>query len=309
MAGGVALNCVANGKILKENIFDNIWIQPAAGDAGGALGCALFAEYQYYNRDREVGRTVQKGSYLGPKFSNQYILNFLDENHYKYACYENEELYKVIAGLLEKKNVIGLCHGRMEYGPRALGNRSIIADPRSDEMQSKLNLKIKCRESFRPFAPSVLEEKEEEYFELNVPSPYMLLVANVKENRCTGFNVKEYLNKNAYNMLPVVNAKRSGIPAVTHVDYSARIQTVNENDNPYYYNVIKEFSKISGCDCIVNTSFNVRGEPIVCTPEDAYRCFMRTEMDILVLENYVLYKSEQPTYKEDKDWREEYGLD
>lgn len=309
MAGGVALNCVANGKILKENIFDNIWIQPAAGDAGGALGCALFAEYQYYNRDREAGRTVQKGSYLGPKFSNQYILNFLDENHYKYVCYENEELYKVIAGLLEKKNVIGLFHGRMEYGPRALGNRSIIADPRSDEMQSKLNLKIKFRESFRPFAPSVLEEKEEEYFELNVSSPYMLLVANVKEDRCTGFNVKEHLNKNAYNMLPVVNAKRSDIPAVTHVDYSARIQTVNENDNPYYYNVIKEFSKISGCDCIVNTSFNVRGEPIVCTPEDAYRCFMRTEMDILVLENYVLYKSEQPTYKEDKDWREEYGLD
>ncbi len=310
MAGGVALNCVANGKILKENIFDNIWIQPAAGDAGGALGCALFAEYQYYNKPRTVGRTTQKGSYLGPDFSNQYIADFLDKNHYSYVKYEDEEkLYKIIAELLEKKNVIGLFHGRMEYGPRALGNRSIIADPRSDEMQSKLNLKIKFRESFRPFAPSVLEEKEEEYFELDVPSPYMLLVANVKKERCLGFNAKEFLDQNDYNMLPVVNAKRSDIPAVTHVDYSARIQTVNMGDNPYYYNIIKEFSKISGCDCIVNTSFNVRGEPIVCTPEDAYRCFMRTEMDILVLENCVLYKSEQPEYKEEKDWREEYELD
>lgn len=310
MAGGVALNCVANGKILRENIFDDIWVQPAAGDAGGALGCALYAEYQYFKNKREVEVTRQRGSYLGPSYSNQFIQDYLKVNNYPHEIFDNyERLFARIAKLLTEEKVIGLFHGNMEFGPRALGNRSIIADPRSADMQSKLNLKIKFRESFRPFAPSVLEEKVQDYFELSKPSPYMLFVSNVRKDRCISMDVENSLAENEYNMLPVVNTKRSDIPAVTHVDYSARIQTVNKNENYYFYRIIEEFSKLTGYDCIVNTSFNVRGEPIVCTPEDAYRCFMRTEMDALVLENCILYKDEQPSFGEDENWKEEYELD
>ncbi len=310
MAGGVALNCVANGKLLKERIFDEIWIQPAAGDAGGALGCALYAEYSQRRGSKKVRNTFQRGSYLGPEFDNDKILLFLQSNEYSYHLYQDsKELYDKIAHEVAEQKVIGLFHGRMEYGPRALGNRSIIADARSVDMQTKLNLKIKYRESFRPFAPSVLQEDVAEYFELNEASPYMLLVANVKQGRCEPFVVGNELDDNQYDMLSVVKQRRSDIPAVTHVDYSARIQTVNEQDNPYYYNVIKAFKKKTGCSVIVNTSFNVRGEPIVCTPEDAYRCFMRTEMDVLVLENCILYKEEQKPLEQDTDWQKEFELD
>lgn len=309
MAGGVALNCVANGKILRERIFEDIFIQPAAGDAGGALGCALYAEYMMHNTSREVGITKQNGSYLGPSYSEKEIEEYLQKNEYQYHQYGEEDLYKKIAELLEQEKIIGLFHGRMEYGPRALGNRSIIADPRSGEMQSKLNLKIKYRESFRPFAPSVLKEQVSDYFEMDVESPYMLLVANVVEQRRKNFDIAEQLECHNNDLLPVVNEVRSDVPAITHVDYSARIQTVDESDNPYYYNVIKEFYKLTGCGCIVNTSFNVRGEPIVCSPDDAYKCFMRTDMDVLVMENCILYKSEQKSFEEKDDWRKIYELD
>lgn len=311
LAGGVALNCVANGKLLNEKIFDHIWIQPAAGDAGGALGSALYLYYNWLDKERKTdGKDTQKGSYLGNQYSSRAVRNFLIENGYKYHQYENEtELYARIAECLASEKVIGLFHGRMEFGPRALGNRSIIADARSKEMQSKLNLKIKFRESFRPFAPSVLNEKVNEYFELDEESPYMLLVENVKEDRRLPFNLKDYLNEENHNLLPIVNEMRSDIPAVTHVDYSARIQTVDEETNPYYYNIIKEFEKLTDCGVIVNTSFNVRGEPIVCSLKDAYECFMRTNMDVLVLENCVLLKEEQEEWTEDTDWREKYELD
>jgi len=311
LAGGVALNCVANGKLLNEKIFDHIWIQPAAGDAGGALGAALYLYYNWLDIERKTdGKDTQKGSYLGNQYSSRAVRNYLIENGYKYHQYENEtELYACIAEQLASEKVIGLFHGRMEFGPRALGNRSIIADARSKEMQSKLNLKIKFRESFRPFAPSILKEKVNEYFELDEESPYMLLVENVKEDRRLSFNLKDYLNEENHNLLPIVNEMRSDIPAVTHVDYSARIQTVDEETNPYYYNVIKEFEKLTGCSVIVNTSFNVRGEPIVCSLKDAYECFMRTNMDVLVLENCVLLKKEQEAWTEDTDWREKYELD
>lgn len=310
MAGGVALNCVANGKLVKEGVFDDIWIQPAAGDAGGALGCALYAEYLQSDVPIHTSRTKQGGSYLGPGFSKEEVEKYLDENGYVYHKINHEQqLYDVIAQKIAEQNVIGLFHGRMEYGPRALGNRSIIADARAVDMQTRMNLKIKYRESFRPFAPSVLEEDVSEYFELNRKSPHMLLVADVKEELRNEFEAQLSLEKSGYNMLEVVNQKRSAIPAVTHVDYSARIQTVNEEDNPYYYGVIRAFKERTGCSVIVNTSFNVRGEPIVCTPEDAYRCFMRTEMDILVLENCILYKSEQKPLENDADWRQEFVLD
>ena len=309
LAGGVALNCVANGKIKNSGIFKNIWIQPAAGDAGGSLGCALYAAYQYDNIIRKAnGIDSQKGSYFGPAYTEEEIENYLKENAYPYHIYQ-DNLFSKIAELLAEEKVIGLFHGRMEFGPRALGNRSIIADARSETMQVKLNQKIKFRESFRPFAPSVLREDVSEYFELEDESPYMLLVENVQQKRRNEAYLQKDLEKYNCNMLEIVKQKRSDIPAVTHVDYSARIQTVSEDTNPYYYRVIEEFKKLTGYGVIVNTSFNVRGEPIVCTPKNAYECFMRTDMDILVLENCILYKEEQPPHEEKSDWRNLYTLD
>lgn len=311
LAGGVALNCVANGKVLKEQIFKNIWIQPAAGDAGGALGAALFAYYKCYGKERVAGvQDSQQGSYLGPCYSQSEIEEFLNQEQYPYQAYTDEKkLYERIAEELDSQKVIGLFHGRMEYGPRALGNRSIIADPRSEQMQSKLNLKIKYRESFRPFAPSVLLEREKDYFNLEKESPYMLLVDTIKEEKQISYDLEKTLTEEKDNLLAVVNQKRSDIPAVTHIDYSARIQTVTREKNEYYYEVIKAFEKKTGCGVIVNTSFNVRGEPIVCTPKQAYECFMRTEMDVLVLENCILLKEEQPEFHESENWREKYELD
>jgi len=310
LAGGVALNCVANGVLQRKKIFKNIWVQPAAGDAGGALGAALFYYYQQCDNERicDDKNDFQKASYLGPAFSKEYVEDFLKTKNYVYHKFDNQGVfYKKVAELLNDKKVIGLFNGRMEYGPRALGNRSIIADSRDPQMQSKLNLKIKYRESFRPFAPSVLEEDMAGYFKMDCKSPYMLLCADVQDVRRTEFDLeKEMLDE---NMLPVINKVRSDIPAVTHVDYSARIQTVNENDNPVYYGIIKAFKKLTGCSVIINTSFNVRGEPIVCTPEDAYMCFMRTEMDVLILENCILYKEEQNNLEVDESWREQYELD
>ena len=312
LAGGVALNCVANGKLLKEKVFDKIWIQPAAGDAGGALGCALYAYYNYSGGAKRTAgkKDLLKGSYLGPGFDSVEIKSYLDKNRLCYEEYKNKDtLYKIIAKALSMQKVVGWFQGRMEFGPRALGNRSILADARSEKMQSKLNLKIKYRESFRPFAPSVLREKADDFFELEDESPYMLFVAPVKEDRLLKFDKNELLQRHHDDMLPLVSVKRSDIPAITHVDYSARIQTVSEETNYDYYHLLLEFEKITGYGVIINTSFNVRGEPIVCTPEDAYRCFMRTEMDILVLENYILYKENQPQYEDKEDWRDTYELD
>lgn len=307
LAGGVALNCVANGKVLRENIFDDIWIQPAAGDAGGALGAALFTWYQYLGNERKADNKndFQKGSYLGPEFDNLFIKNFLKGKNIPYKEVPDEELTSLTADLIAQENVIGWFQGRMEFGPRALGNRSIIGDARSKKMQSIMNLKIKFRESFRPFAPSVLEEKISEYFEIDRPSPYMLLVADVKKERQKKMTDEE----NKLFGIDKLNIIRSDIPAITHVDYSARIQSVSKKTNPLYHRLISEFDKKYGCGVIINTSFNVRGEPIVCTPEEAYTCFMRTEMDYLVLGNFILDKKEQPEFKEDKNWREEFGLD
>ncbi len=311
LAGGVALNCVANGKLMREKIFDYIWVQPAAGDAGGALGAALHGSFAQLGVKREIKkRGLQPGSYLGPAFSSEEIKKYLDEQHCVYKEYaDTETLYRDVAYLLSKKNVVGFFNGRMEFGPRALGGRSILADPRDKEMQSKLNLKIKYRESFRPFAPSVLAEKASDYFDMDYESPYMLFVAEVKESRRKPFKIKDHVTQEKVNLLPIVNLERSDIPAVTHVDYSARVQTVFKDDNPNYYKLISEFEKITGCSVVVNTSFNVRGEPVVCTPEDAYLCFMRTDMDILVLENFVLLKKDQPKFIDDKDWRNTYELD
>ena len=307
LAGGVALNCVANGKVLRENIFDDIWIQPAAGDAGGALGAALFTWYQYLGNERKADNKndFQKGSYLGPEFDNSFIKNFLKKKNIPYKELSDEELTSLTADLIAQENVIGWFQGRMEFGPRALGNRSIIGDARSKKMQSIMNLKIKFRESFRPFAPSVLEEKISEYFEIDRPSPYMLLVADIKKER----QKKMTDDENKLFGIDKLNIVRSDIPAITHVDYSARIQSVSKETNPLYHRLISEFDKKYGCAVIINTSFNVRGEPIVCSPEEAYTCFMRTEMDYLVLGNFILDKKEQPEFKEDKNWREEFGLD
>ena len=307
LAGGVALNCVANGKILRENIFDDIWIQPAAGDAGGALGAALFTWYQYFNNPREADNKTdfQKGSYLGPEFSVNQIEQFLKSNNIKGHKLSDEDLYNKCADLLNSENVIGWFQGRMEFGPRALGNRSIIGDARSSKMQSVMNLKIKFRESFRPFAPAVLEDKVSDYFEIDHPSPYMLLVADVRKERRVPMSEEE----KSYFGIKKLNVKRSDIPAVTHVDYSARIQTISQTTNPRFYSLVAEFDKKHGSAVVVNTSFNVRGEPIVCTPEDAYRCFMRTDMDVLALGNYLLYKDEMNPLENDSDWRKEFELD
>lgn len=312
LAGGVALNCVANGKVKNSGIFKNIWIQPAAGDAGGSLGCALYAAYQFdSSADRVcVGdlEDFQKGSYLGPSYSMEEIKDYLEKGSYPYHVV-SDDIHEEVAKLLASGKVIGLFQGRMEFGPRALGNRSIIADARLENMQVKLNQKIKYRESFRPFAPSVLKEDVADYFELSGESPYMLLVENVNEERRETVHVQEDLKKYNNDMLEIVKQKRSDIPAVTHVDYSARIQTVSEETNFYYYRIISEFKKLTGCSVIVNTSFNVRGEPIVCTPQNAYKCFMRTDMDVLVLESCILYKEEQSTFQERSDWRDRYVLD
>lgn len=310
LAGGVALNCVANGKILNSNIFENLWIQPAAGDAGGCLGAALYASYQYAGIERKIEKTdSQKGSYLGPEYSSGEIEQYLQDNQYCYHKCNKDILFTKIAEELANGKVIGLFHGRMEFGPRALGNRSIIADARSEEMQVRLNKKIKYRESFRPFAPSVLREDAADYFELEGDSPYMLLVENVCKSRRKEVTLQADLKKYNHNMLEIVKKKRSDIPAVTHVDYSARIQTVDKETNLYFYQVIEAFKKLTGCGVIVNTSFNVRGEPIVCTPQNAYECFMRTDMDVLVLENCILYKEEQPDWIETDDWKTRFILD
>lgn len=306
LAGGVALNCVANGRILREGIFKDIWIQPASGDSGGAVGAALYAWHRYFKQPRKPHENdSMKGSYLGPSQKLDEIKDYLDSVKAKYILFDDDELYKKLAKILEEGKVIGWFQGRMEFGPRALGSRSIIGDPRNSKMQSVMNLKIKYRESFRPFAPSVLYERVNDYFELDHKSPYMLLVAPVEES----IRIKMTKEQDELFGIDKLNVVRSAIPAVTHVDYSARVQTVHKETNPRYYNLIKEFEKLSGCGVIVNTSFNVRGEPIVCTAEDAYRCFMRTEMDYLVLENFLLAKDEQPKVDRDESWKKEFELD
>ena len=307
LAGGVALNCVGNGRILREGIFDRIWIQPAAGDAGGALGTALYIWHCYLDNPRHVDLEgdQQKASLLGPAYSDTEIRQFLDQNGYKYTPLGETEMPRTVAGLIADGKVVGWFCGRMEFGPRALGSRSIIGDARSSKMQATMNLKIKFRESFRPFAPSVLRESVSDYFEMDCESPYMLLVAPVREERRVQMTHEQ---KQLFG-IDKLNVPRSDIPAVTHVDYSARIQTVSEEENPRYHQMIKAFEELSGYGVIVNTSFNVRGEPIVCTPEDAYRCFMRTDMDYLVLENFLLDKVEQKPLQEDMDWRKEFQLD
>lgn len=306
LAGGVALNCVANGKILRAGIFDDVWIQPAAGDAGGSLGAALIVWYQYLGNQRKVGkRDMQKGSYLGPAFSDDYIENFLRQNKIPYEKCENGQLAQLVAELLPQEKVIGWFLGRMEFGPRALGARSVIGDARSPNIQATMNLKIKFRESFRPFAPTVLREKVSDWFEMDRESPYMLLVADVRKERRREMTVEE---KKLWG-IDKLNVARSDIPAVTHVDYSARIQTIDRDDHPLYYELIERFYERTGCPVIVNTSFNVRGEPIVCTPEDAYKCFMRTNMDYLVLGNFILDKTQQTKFEDEGDWRKEYELD
>lgn len=306
LAGGVALNCVANGRILREGPFEDIWIQPAAGDAGGALGAALFAWHQIEDNKRLTDETndFQNASLLGPSFTNEDIQKFLDAHYLSYSMYSDEKLIEKTSQLLSEKNIIAWFQGRMEFGPRALGSRSIIADARSPQMQSRMNLKIKYRESFRPFAPSVLEEHVSEFFDLERPSPYMLLVADVHKDKQRPMTAAEEMLWG----IDKLNVVRSEIPAITHVDYSARVQTVSRLHGRYY-DLIQHFYQKTGCPVIINTSFNVRGEPIVCTPVDAYRCFMRTEMDYLVIGNYILNKKDQPPFVDKEDWRKTYELD
>jgi len=307
LAGGVALNCVANGRILREGVFEGIWIQPAAGDAGGALGAALLAWHHYLGKPRQARGPgdAQRGSLLGPSFSNEEIRRFLLERQAPFVELSDEELPGRVAGLVQAGKVIGWFQGRMEFGPRALGARSILGDARSAKMQELMNLKIKFRESFRPFAPSVLRERVSEYFDLDTESPYMLLVAPVAKSQRRELSAAEQGRFGLEKLL----ALRSTIPAVTHVDYSARIQTVTERDHPVYYRTIKAFADKCGCPVIINTSFNVRGEPIVCTPEHAYLCFMRTNMDCLVLGNFLLEKTDQKPLDKDIDWLREFELD
>jgi len=311
LAGGVALNCVANGRLLREGPFQDIWVQPAAGDAGGALGAALFVWHQLLERPRKVdGRhDQQKGSFLGPQFSPARVQRFLKaaEAPAKHFA-EETELLEHVAGQLADEKVVGWFQGRMEFGPRALGARSILGDPRSPKMQATMNLKIKFRESFRPFAPVVLQEHAHEWFDMRPgqESPYMLTVAPVREEHHVPIppSQKEVM-ETAPDLRHRVNVVRSTVPAVTHVDYSARVQTVDQGRNPRFYRLMRTFHKLTGCPVLVNTSFNVRGEPIVCTPEEAYRCFLATDMDVLVLEDRVLHKEEQ-SHKTDAAGREKY---
>lgn len=307
LAGGVTLNCVGNGKLLRSGLFDDLWIQPAAGDAGGALGAALIAHHHYLKQPRLAinGRDAQNGSYLGPEYSQREVESFLEEKQIPYQRLETPDLLEKVSDFMIAGKVVGWFQGRLEFGPRALGNRSIIADARSPEMQRTMNLKIKYRESFRPFAPSVLAEEVQNWFDLDRESPYMLLVADVREDKRIPLTTDDHTKKG----LDLLNTRRSHIPAVTHVDHSARIQTVHRQDNPLYYDLIQCFFKKTGCPVIINTSFNVRGEPIVATPWDAYQCFMRTEMDYLVMGNFILDKTRQPSYKEKEDWKTQYELD
>ena len=308
MAGGVALNCVVNGKLLRKGLFKDLWIQPAAGDAGGALGAALAAWHIWKGHERKLnsGYDGMAGAYLGPDFCDGEIKRTAKSHHASFAHFENfDNLSKEVVDRLVNGRVVGWFQGRMEFGPRALGNRSILGDPRHSDMQKKLNLKIKYREGFRPFAPSVLAEECYHYFDLNSPSPYMLLVAPVKGERRNPLPP-------GYHSLPLYERLyhlRSDIPAITHIDYSARIQTVHKETNQRYWRLIQAFKECTGYGLVVNTSFNVRGEPIVCTPDDAYRCFMRTEMDDLVIENFLFEKEKQPVWREEGNWREKYGLD
>ncbi|MBI4003274.1 MAG: carbamoyltransferase [Nitrospira defluvii] len=307
MAGGVALNCVGNGRILREGPFKGLWIQPAAGDAGGALGAALTTWHQYEEQPRTAAGSKDKmnGSYLGPAFTNEEVEQFLKSKQAPYIRLEDDRLFDRAADDLAAGKVVGWLQGRMEFGPRALGGRSILGDARNTTMQSVMNVKIKHRESFRPFAPSVLRERVSDYFALDSDSPYMLIVAPVLQKRRLPVSEGQ---KGLWG-IELLNVPRSDIPAVTHLDYSARVQTIHQETNPRYYGLLKAFEKKTGYAVLVNTSFNVRGEPIVCTPEDAYRCFMRTEMDVLVLENCVLYKSEQQPLEGDTDWKKEFELD
>ena len=306
LAGGVALNCVANGKLNREKIFNNMWIQPASGDAGSSLGAAYLGWYKYLNKPRRSNKDdSMKGSYLGCNFTNSEIICYLKNINAPFLSLDDKSLFEKIAAFLDEGKVIGWFNGPMEFGPRALGGRSIIGDPRNKEMQSIMNLKIKYRESFRPFAPSILEEEVSNQFEMNTISPYMLLVAPIKKE------IRKEITFEQQKLFGIekLNIPRSSLPAITHIDYSARVQTVSKKTNPRFYKMIKTFYNKTGCPTVINTSFNVRGEPIVCTPQDAYRCFMRTEMDILVLQNQLLLKLDQPTKENDESWRQEFELD
>ena len=307
LAGGVALNCVGNGRLLREGPFRRIWIQPAAGDAGGALGVASLIWHRHFRQPRQIaaGRDAMQGALLGPSFTDDQIERFLEEQGAVYERLERESLIDTVAGLLAEEKVIGWFRGRMEFGPRALGSRSILGDPRSRTMQAQMNIKIKFREGFRPFAPSVLRERVSEYFELDADSPYMLLVAPVNRDRQIAMSAEQ---RSLWG-IDQLNVVRSDIPAVTHIDYSARIQTVSEEDNGDYYDLLRAFERQTGCAVLVNTSFNVRGEPIVCTPADAYRCFMRTHLDYLVVGPFLLDKTAQRSWKETADWQREFQLD
>jgi carbamoyltransferase len=306
LAGGVALNCVANGRILREGPFRDIWIQPAAGDAGGALGAALVVWYEYHEQPRRVnGHDAMAGAYLGPRFTDEEIRRQLDAQGAVYEVLETEALPGRLAAILAEEKVVGWFQGRMEFGPRSLGGRSIIGDPRSEKMQSVMNLKIKYRESFRPFAPAVLAEDVTRYFELDRPSPYMLIVAPVQQD----LRIDMSDEQQRLFGIDKLNVRRSQVPAITHVDYSARVQTVHRETNPRFHALLEAFRDRTGCSVLVNTSFNVRGEPIVCSPEDAWRCFMRTEMDYLVLENFLLAKTGQPAVEQDDAWKTEFALD
>ena len=307
MAGGVALNCVANGRILREGPFKDIWIQPAAGDAGGALGAALTVWHSYLEKPREANNQddSMQGAYLGRRYTNDEISAYLDSINAPYSKLEDEVLMPKLAGILDSEKVVGWFSGRMEFGPRALGGRSIIGDPRSPKMQSIMNLKIKYRESFRPFAPAVKAESVSDWFEIDRKSPYMLLVAPVKEDK------RKPMTEEQEKLFGIdrLNIPRSELPAITHVDYSARIQTIHQDTNPRFHDLISQFEARTGCPVLINTSFNVRGEPIVASPEDAYRCFMRTEMDYLVMENILLSRENQPEHKQDDSWKDEFELD
>ncbi len=307
LAGGVALNCVGNGRVLREGPFNNIWIQPAAGDAGGALGAALCVWYGYLNKPRTVDgkHDSQQQSLLGIEFTNDDVRTELAQNGVVFREISDRELFPAVADLLAQEKIVGWCQGRMEFGPRALGGRSILGDPRSREMQSKMNLKIKFRESFRPFAPAVMREHVADYFEMDCDSPYMLLVADVVKSR------RIQMTKAEEELFGIakLNVPKSDIPAVTHVDYSARVQTVAKDEHPRFYALLEAFYQKTGCAVLVNTSFNVRGEPIVCTATDAYRCFMRTDMDVLVFNNFIMYKEEQPKWQDKEDWQKKFELD